>query len=219
MRKRQISKGCRTKSSDFSAEMIANSDDRPGLSTDERIAAVARDNAKVREWLDEQGPVTEWKSTWGPPARDGWALRIIALFEGYYSSTGNPAFVWGARQIARDLLPNLPKNAPGLQWIEAYIDAATERMAGLVSNPPKEEVNNHIAEALGFDPHPGRGQGSALSKAQRVIRDVRLAGDVLARLPHEGEKEEHAVAYVAAQNGLKPTTVWNAFRRYRSEIN
>jgi hypothetical protein len=176
--------------------------------------AVHHDNARVAD--AEQDPATEW--TWEPLKRDSWALAIIAAFERHYRDRGNPAFVWAARQIARDLLWNLPRDAPGLQWIEAYIDTVTERMAGLVSAPPSKELNNHIAEALGFDPHPGPGQGSALSDAQRVIRDVRLAGEVAALLPHVGDKEWLAVEDVMKRNGLGRTTVWDAFRKYGPEL-
>jgi len=80
-------------------------------------------------------------------------------------------------------------------------------------------VNNHIAAALGFDPTPGRGQGSAFSIAQRILRDGKLAAEVLARLPFENGKEELAIAHVAARNKLGKTTVGNAFRSFKAQLN
>lgn len=215
MWKRQLSKAADDEFAGYAVEV--NAADRAGLSAEDRCEAAKHDNERVREWLAKQHLSDEW--AWEPPARDGLALAIIARFERHYRSFGNPAFVWAARQIARELLPYLPKDDPGLRWVEAYVDATTDRMAVLVNDPPKEDVNGRIAEALGFDSSPGRGQGSPFSSARRVIRDGRLAAEVLARLPHEGGKEGRAIAYVADKNELKKTTVGNAFRSLKTNTN
>jgi len=229
MRKRQISKALQDETVRFEAEVIANSDDRPGLSTDERIAAVARDNAKVEEWLaKQQHPATEW--TWTPQASvvGRLNLAIISLYERDFRSAGNPAFVWTARQKAREL--SIAKDAPGLQWIEDYIDATTEHMAGLVNNPPKVDAersgtskrkpsaNDHIAEALGFAPR-GRGESASFSDAQLRIRNWQLGCEVLTCLPRERYKEDRAVQYVAEQHNIGKTTVGDAWRLFKTELD
>jgi hypothetical protein len=190
---------------------------QPGLDPQASERAAAVDNERVPEWLgeEEHRPGGAW--VWVPPNRERLALVIIARFERHHVDTGNPAFVWAARQVARDILPHF--SGEPLQWIETYLDDTSSRMAALIDNPPKAGVNKHIAAALGFDPTPGPGQGSAFSIAQRIIRDGKLAAEVLARLPFENGKEELAIAHVAARNKLGRTTVGNVFRSFKAQIN
>ena len=194
-----------------------NATQRPGLDPQASKQAAAVYNERALGWLgeEEHRPAEAW--VWLPPNRERLALVIIARFERHHVDTGNPAFVWAARQVARDNLPHF--SSEPLQWIEAYLNDTASRIAALIDNPPKTDVNNHIAAALGFDPTPGRGQGSAFSIAQRILRDSKLAAEVLARLPFENGKEELAIAHVAARNKLGKTTVGNAFRSFKAQIN
>jgi hypothetical protein len=189
---------------------------RPGEKekAEEEERRAADHNAKILAMGDM--PPERW--VFQPPVRDRLALTIIATFERHYGDTGNPAFVWAARRVAREMLPHLAGD-PLLRWIESYLDEITSRLAALMDAPPKTDVNDHIAAALGFDAKPGRGQGSPFSTAQREIRNGRLAAEVLKRLPFENYKQELAIAYVADTNNLSKQTVGSAYRSFKSKIN
>jgi hypothetical protein len=190
-----------------------NAAHRPGLDPQQVEQATAEDNKRVLEWLDEPRPETAW--TWEPSDRTRLALAIVASLERHYVDTGNPAFAWAARRIAREILPHHPMP----QWVETYVDDSTRKIGALLDDPPKTDVNDHVAAALGFDPTPGPGRGSPFSGAHLTIRDARLAAEVLDRLPLEGGKEYLAILYVATKNNCGRETVRKAFHTFKSKLN
>jgi hypothetical protein len=147
-------------------------------------------------------------------------LQIIAVYKRHYAATGNPAFVWAARQIRQYLPGPLPEEAYrlSLKWIDDYLDDVTARLTDLVRNPPPNDVNDRIAEALGFEAAPGPGRGSPLSGAQKVLRDGGLAAAVMARLPFERGKVMLAISHVAEKEKLSKTTVGDAYRSFKKSM-
>jgi hypothetical protein len=154
---------------------------------------------------------------WEEPIRERLAIAIIALLERHYAETKNPALVWHARQTALEFLPHL--DSPALRWIDEYLAEVTAQLVALIEHPPPRDVNSCIAAALGFDATPGAGRGSAFSETRRLIRDITLATQVVHRLPSEDGKEWLAINHVAEKNRLSVSTVGNAFRSLKANIN
>src|SRR5262249_44123785 len=131
----------------------------------------------------------------------------------------NPVFVWAALKKAMELPEPAPEQEMQFReartWIDEYLRECTSRLLALAENPPTRGVGNEIAKALQFT--FTRGQGSQLSHAQRLLRDLRLASEVLHRLPAERGKENLAIQYVANANGISATVVGDAWRDFKDE--
>jgi hypothetical protein len=162
--------------------------------------------------LAEMANIPEAAWIWEPPIRERLAGAVMALYEGHYAATKNPAFVWYAHQVALEVCVAAPP------WVDQYLAEVTAQLVKLVNRPPPRDVSNCIAAALGFDPTRGPGETSEFTHARLTIRDINLTAQVMSRVIHRDDKETEAIADVATKNRLGDTTVGNAFRRLKAKL-
>jgi len=187
-------------------------------------AAPLDENEQVLAAMEEEATNTQfwWESSpWGGKEQAYWDLIKIGAYKSEWELTQNPVFVWAALKIAIELPEPAPEQEMQFRearaWIDEYLRECGSRLLALVENPPPRAVGNEIAKALHFTFE--RGQGSQLSQAQKLLRDWRLAWEVLHRLPAEREKETLAVQHVANAHGISETIVGDAWRSFKKLLS
>jgi hypothetical protein len=158
---------------------------------------------------------------WEPEFSDlnGVQLLRIAVYQQLYIETRNPLFIWAARETASQLDGDISKEirTKWLQWIDDYLNVCAASLLNHVANQPSESANACIARALGFDPKPGPGQGTAFSEMSKTLRDEDRGLQVLFPLIRERGQEKLAWEALARENGESPTTWGNAWRKFKQK--
>jgi hypothetical protein len=205
------------------AEVVSGmaNQEKSGAALDDGAAPLDENDQVLAAMEEEEATNTQpwWeRSPWGGKEQAHWDLKEIAFYRSEWEVTQNPVFVWAALKKAMELPEPAPEQEMRFRdaraWIDDYLSECASRLLTAIDNPPTRGVGNEIAKALQFTFEPG--QGSQLSRAQRLLRDRRLAWEVLHRIPAEGYKETQAVQYVAKANGISETVVGDAWRNFKS---
>jgi hypothetical protein len=141
-----------------------------------------------------------------PGGKREQAERFVEICRISAEESKNPVFAWRAYRECREAGIDLP------EWVLEYIDcvaAAIDRLAG--DPPAKNKIAPALADALLMK---SDGAGTVFSRAQDV-KWIPLGMDVDRHISH-GDKEYLAVTQAAAQNGVSPSTVWRAWKRYQA---
>jgi hypothetical protein len=135
--------------------------------------------------------------------------RTLAGPKARYEATGNPFEVVDAYRMSRLMRLQPPP------WVQAYMDEAVQRLWSLVAYPENaKDLNRAVAKAFGMA-SDGPGRGTVLSE----YLDTRWIafGYSVAQYLKDGGQETHAFQIVGEAEGVSPSTVRRAWKRYKAD--